>query len=54
LVGWRFKLMHRAWQDVRTARETMRLRQGQRRRHTIMALLFAVATALVLFVLLRI
>jgi predicted nucleic acid-binding Zn ribbon protein len=53
-VGWRIKLMHRAWQDVRVARETLRTRQGQRRQHTIMALFFAIATVLVLYVVLRI
>ena len=53
-VGWRFKLMHRAWQDVRTARETLKMRQGQRRQHTTMAFFFAIATVLVLYVLLRI
>ncbi|HYZ56412.1 MAG TPA: hypothetical protein VE733_23340 [Streptosporangiaceae bacterium] len=53
LVGWRLKLMHRAWQDVKVARETMKLRLGQRRRHTIMAFFFAIATVLVLYVLLR-
>ena len=53
-VGWHIKLMHRSWQDVRVARETLRMRHGQRRRHTIMAFWFAIATVLVLYVLLRI
>jgi hypothetical protein len=52
-AGWHFKLMHRAWQDLRAARATIARVRRLRRRHTFRAFLFAVGLAAILFVLLR-
>jgi hypothetical protein len=53
-AGWHWKLMHRAWQDLRQAREYAKGRiptlKTARSHHTSVALLFAVLAVVLILV----
>lgn len=54
-AGWHWKLMHRSWQDYRTAKGTARrgtpALRAARSRNTLRASLFALGALLLLFLL---
>jgi hypothetical protein len=49
IIGWFFKLAHRAWQDVRAARRGIAGLRRQRRHHILRGALFCVVALAVLY-----